>query len=170
MDEAINCGSNKHSENEIKTIARQVVDKIQAEEPEFIQNNPQTEQIAEKIFSFCMLSAKEEHHSGPLPSPRTLKKYNEIIPDGAERIMKVFEDESCHRRKMEDRVIKSQTNQSLSGQILGFFIATISIIVGTYLVIQGHDAAGITIFSLDIVGLAAVFVIGKKTQQKSLEE
>jgi uncharacterized membrane protein len=33
----------------------------------------------------------QEFHAGPLPSPDTLKKYNDILPDAADRIFKMAE-------------------------------------------------------------------------------
>lgn len=112
----------------------------------------------------------QESHSGPLPAPRTLREYNEIIPNGAERIVTVFEKQSDHRMNLEKKVVGRQTFQSLLGQIFGFILAVVFLIAGFYLVIDGHEVAGITIFSLDIVGLVAVFVIGKASQKKKLEE
>ncbi|NQU88186.1 MAG: DUF2335 domain-containing protein [Mariniphaga sp.] len=112
----------------------------------------------------------EELHSGPLPAPQALREYNEIIPNGAERITTVFENQSNHRLSLETKVIGRQTFQSLLGQIFGFLIALICLIIGVYLIEKGHEVAGITLFGIDIVGLAAIFVIGKKLQKDSLEE
>ena len=39
----------------------------------------------------AVISHVIEHHSGPLPSPETLRQYNDIVPDGAERIMAMAE-------------------------------------------------------------------------------
>lgn len=38
---------------------------------------------------------------GPLPPPRTLAQFNEVIPDGAERIMAMAEKEQAHRHAMD---------------------------------------------------------------------
>jgi uncharacterized membrane protein len=39
--------------------------------------------------------------SGPLPHPDVLRKFNEIIPGAAERIIKMAEDQSIHRKELE---------------------------------------------------------------------
>lgn len=39
--------------------------------------------------------------AGPLPPPGALAQFNEIIPDGAERIMVMTEKEQAHRHKMD---------------------------------------------------------------------
>lgn len=40
---------------------------------------------------------------GPIPPPATMQAINEIVPGGAERLIKQFELESEHRRRMERR-------------------------------------------------------------------
>ena len=55
-------------------------------------------------------------HSGPLPSPDDLKKYDVIIPNGADRIMIMAERQNQHRIDIEKSVIKSNNTQSGTGQ------------------------------------------------------
>jgi uncharacterized membrane protein len=43
--------------------------------------------------------------SGPLPPPEILTKYNEAIPNGAERIMAMAERQAAHRQNIELRVV-----------------------------------------------------------------
>jgi len=46
----------------------------------------------------------DEHSSvwsGPLPPPQTLAEFDEIVRDGAERIMTAWEKETEHRQKLE---------------------------------------------------------------------
>src|SRR5690242_17849317 len=45
------------------------------------------------------------HHQGPLPDPEALARYGEIIPDGANRIMKMAEEQAKHRIQLESSVI-----------------------------------------------------------------
>jgi uncharacterized membrane protein len=39
--------------------------------------------------------------SGPIPPPDLLERYNQIIPEGADRILKMAEKQSAHRQKIE---------------------------------------------------------------------
>lgn len=50
--------------------------------------------------------------SGPIPPPEMLAQYNAVLPNGADRIVKMAEDQSAHRRRVESR-----------GQIFGFALA-----------------------------------------------
>ena len=42
-------------------------------------------------------------HSGPLPTPEDLLKYNEAVPDAAERIVRQAEKEQTFRHRVIDR-------------------------------------------------------------------
>ena len=65
----------------------------------------------------AVIQTVQKIHMGPLPDPNTLAEYNNIIPNGAERIMAMAEKQSDHRMKMESEVIHRQMNQSTAGQI-----------------------------------------------------
>lgn len=40
---------------------------------------------------------------GPIPPPAVFRAIEDIIPGGAERLLKAFEGETAHRQKMESR-------------------------------------------------------------------
>lgn len=158
---------------EQQKVVANIIHDIEVKRPGLLDNIQNKEELISGVVTAIAsieIHHKEESHSGPLPSPRTLKKYDEIIPNGAERIVSVFEKQADHRMTLEKMVIGRQTFQSLLGQIFGFIIAIVFLIAGIYLVIGGHETAGISVFALDIVGLAAVFVIGKRSQKRKLEE
>jgi hypothetical protein len=50
----------------------------------------------------------QKSHSGPLPDWESLAEYNKIIPNGADRIMKMSEKQSEHRMQLELIVVKGQ--------------------------------------------------------------
>ncbi len=88
-------------------------------EKDILESNPHifegiTPKEKERIISIVAMSAKS--HRGPLPDSQTLKEYNEIIPNGADRIMTVFEKQSSHRMEVEKQVIGGQVKQSQLGQ------------------------------------------------------
>lgn len=88
--------------------------------------------------------------SGPLPPPEMLARYNEALPDGANRIVKMTEDQSSHRRKMESR-----------GQIFAFVLAMVAILGGIFLIAEGRSIEGLVPLLAAIGGLIAVFVYGE---------
>ncbi len=108
--------------------------------------------------------------SGPLPPPSILEEYSSVIQNGAERIMKMTENQSAHRISIEKQVISSQINQSSRGQWLGFIIGIVGLGLATFLAVMGHEIIAGIFGTTTIVGLTAVFVIGKRAQEKDLKE
>ena len=45
--------------------------------------------------------------SGPLPPPKVLEAYDRLVPGAAERIMKMAEQQSEHRRGLEKTVVEA---------------------------------------------------------------
>ncbi len=111
-----------------------------------------------------------QSYSGPLPSPESLEKYNQIIPDGADRIMRMAENQSNHRIKIEETVISGQVKQSARGQIFGLIIAFFTLGSALVLSMFGHEAVACVLGGSTVISLATVFVIGKREQRKKLEE
>lgn len=98
--------------------------------------------------------------SGPLPPPEMLAKYNQAVPNGAERILAMTEAQLKHRQKVEKKKFK----QSAIGQIMGFALA-VGCIAGTiYLSMNDHESVAIVLGTCTIIGLVTVFVLGKRAQ------
>lgn len=108
-------------------------------------------------------------HQGPLPAPEQLEAYNQLIPNGAERIMAMAEKQLQHRIEIEKIVVSSQQIQSSRGQIFGLAIGVLGIISGTVLAMFGHEVVGSIIAGSTVVTLVSVFVIGRRGQQRQLD-
>src|SRR3990167_6669765 len=88
-----------------------------------------------------LLLRQETSFSGPLPPPETLKKFDEVVPGAAERIIKMAEGQFVHRTELEKLVIKSDVERSKWGQILGFVIAVVGLFSATIISIYGSQIA-----------------------------
>ncbi|MDO6738310.1 DUF2335 domain-containing protein [Wenyingzhuangia sp. 2_MG-2023] len=119
----------------------------------------------EILRSFSVTMIQEKSHSGPLPDSESLIQYNSVIPEGADRIMKMAERQQEHRMSIEKRVISSQSQQSGLGQVFGLIIGIVGIASGTYLASIGATTVGGIIAGGTVVSLVSVFVIGKNTQK-----
>lgn len=108
---------------------------------------------------------QERSHSGPLPDAETLIQYNSVIPEGADRIMRMAEKQQEHRMNLENSVISSQSKQSNLGQWFGLIIGLVGIGCGTFLAYCGETTVGGIIAGGTVVSLVSVFVIGKRTQK-----
>src|SRR6202035_5535082 len=78
---------------------------IQEKAPEILEAIPVGDRPKlAKIISETRIS----YRSGILPEPSELAAYNTIIPNGADRIMKMAEVQSAHRIEIEKAVVESQ--------------------------------------------------------------
>jgi len=145
-----------------------------------IRNIPELEHlrkaIAEEVSDpqkqervLTKISAIIKSHVGPLPSPECLQEYNSVLPGLAERIVSMAEKQSNHRIKIEEIVIQSNVKESRLGQTYGLLIGLAGMAVTLTLALSGHDSVASIIGSSTLVSLVAVFVIGRRKQQKELE-
>jgi uncharacterized membrane protein len=115
----------------------------------------------------------EEHkismRSGPLPEPAELEAFNRIIPNGAERIFKMVEEQSAHRIRIETTVITSQQTQGRNGQIFAALLGVIGIGCGTAAALYGHDGFGCTLVGGTLVSLVTSFLYSRHAQKAELE-
>lgn len=107
-------------------------------------------------------------HSGPLPSPDDLKKYDGAVPGAAERIIRMAENQQNHRMRLEDKAIGEQLDQSRRGQHYGLLVAVLMITASGVMVMTGHDTAGGFLGGTTLLGLVGVFVTGKYMQAADL--
>lgn len=109
---------------------------------------------------------QSQSFSGPLPHPEILKKFDDVVPGAAERIIKMAEEQSAHRKDLERKVIESDIARSRWGQILGFFIAIIGLSVSAIVSIYGSPFAGGIIGVGTLASLVGVFMYGSKTRSE----
>ncbi len=102
-------------------------------------------------------------YSGPIPHPQLLKEFNDVIPDGANRIMIMAESQSEHRRNLETKVVNANNRDSLLGVVFAFIIATIIVLGAIFLINKDKDLSG---FSLLLGGAGAYFAVFLKSRAK----
>ncbi len=110
-----------------------------------------------------------QQFSGPIPPPELLRKYEELIPGAADRIMSMAERQGSHRQTLESQVINSNIANERLGKILGFIICVLAISGGIYAVVLGKSAMGIAAIVAPLGALVAVFIYGKSEQKKNLK-
>lgn len=140
------------------------IGKSESTEPilKIIQNN----KIPDKQKAVLIAS----YFSGPIPPPDTLKEYDSVVENGAERIFRVFENQSAHRMDLEQFAVKHQIKQSGRGQIFGLIIALVCIALATLLALFGQTIVASVIGGTTVVSLAATFMIGRSSQKKELQQ
>ena len=105
-----------------------------------------------------VVSIIKQEYSGPLPPPHVLEKYKDIIPNGAERIMVMAEEQSKHRRALETKALNTDSRNSLLGVIFAFILGLTTIVTGGIVVLKGQPWPGTIIGSAGLVGLVSAFI------------
>lgn len=109
-------------------------------------------------------------YSGPIPHPQLLKEFNDVIPDGANRIMIMAESQSEHRRNLETKVVNANNRDSLLGVIFAFVIALVIIGSGTFLLFYDKKVSGLALLLSGTVAFITVFIVGKRNDDKQHQE
>ena len=104
--------------------------------------------------------------SGPIPPPQILEKYNKIVPNAANRILKMAEKQSAHRQYLEKELIEASIKNERLGLWFGFFIGLIAILSGVFCVYLGSALSGSFIGTGGVIGLVVVFIYGSKSKSK----
>jgi uncharacterized membrane protein len=108
-------------------------------------------------------------YTGPLPPPGMLIKYNEAVPDAAQRILVMAERQSVHRETMEAAVVTANLKSQTRGSWFGFILSMTAILGGIYLITLGKSAQGLTAIIGSLTALTAVFIYGKKKESRELK-
>jgi uncharacterized membrane protein len=145
------------------SVEKQIISKVPS-----LKNLPEAEQKELlEVFANCSI-AVHKSFCGPLPSPEALEDYNRVVPGLADRIVSMTEGQQKHRMTLESSMATSQQKQSQRGQIFAFLLTILLITCGGILAFTNHTAAGVTIFSTTIIGVAATFIANQVRQASEL--
>jgi uncharacterized membrane protein len=122
--------------------------------------------VSESLAQFAITA---QHFSGPLRPPEMLRRYEELLPGSADRVISMAERQSAHRQNLEKTVVDSNCTNERLGMILGFIMCVLAISAGTYSVIKGNDAFAIAAIVSALASPVAVFIYGKSEQKKDLQ-
>lgn len=112
--------------------------------------------------------AEMQVYSGPIPSANELRKYEDIVPGAADRILKMAEEQSRHRRKMESEMLVASIRAERVGQILGFLIFLVALVAGIVLMILGKDAIGLITSLGSLAAIIGLFIYSRNTGKTEL--
>lgn len=129
----------------------------------------QAEEIKAELEKIEQILVKKESFSGPLPHPEHFRKYNQIVPGSANRLLKMAEDDLAHVHSMQKKQLSLETFAVVSGLITGALIALVALLGSGYLIMEGHDIAGAILGSGSLASLVGVFVYGRKSQTNHKE-
>jgi len=112
-----------------------------------------------------------EFHAGPFPHPLYLERMAKSYTEAPAMIFTNFQEQSRHRRDIEDKVIDSRILLASRGQWIGAAIGMTGVVGSLIAICLGHDWAGVSFGSIVLLGLVGVFVTGRyKDMQERLEK
>ncbi|WP_323883130.1 DUF2335 domain-containing protein [Aeromonas hydrophila] len=150
---------------------QQLVDRLEHE----LQENPDPELVERIVQSPVIKRVVMEMHQGPLPPARAMAEYEQVLPGSAERIMRMAELEQSQRHSMQKEHLAIQKeelsqhkelskgflNNDRLGKWMGFAIVLAVLGFAAWMAEKGHPTIAGILVGVDLVGLAAVFVIGR---------
>lgn len=111
---------------------------------------------------------EQQSMSGPLPPAREVAAYNEVIPNGAERIMIMAETEQRERHKethraqeMDSRALNGFNFRGAFAQIAAFVLTVGAFSLGGYLAVNGQPDLAKDIFRITIGAVVSAFLVGQ---------
>lgn len=104
---------------------------------------------------------QQESFSGPIPHPRIMAGYEQVLPGSANRILKMAERQQEHRFGLESSSINSQLKSNRMGQLFGFILSCLVIIAGIVLFILSMPIMGVCLIAGMVFVLATLFLGGK---------
>lgn len=93
-----------------------------------------------------------------------LAKYNDCLPNGAERILSLAENQAKHRQGLESAVVRGNLRAETRGQVCAFILGLVAIVGGIWLIASGKDALGLSAIITAFTALAATFIYGRWQQ------
>lgn len=132
-------------------------------------NSPQLPDKGKDLARERHIVSQGSFFSGPLPPPAVLEQYNRIVSGAAERIIKMVENQSSHRQRLESRVIKTDNAKSILGLIFAFIVSLLGLSLGAYTALQGSPLFGGAVSIGVLVSIVTAFIVGSKRRQRILE-
>lgn len=97
--------------------------------------------------------------SGPLPPPAALEAFNRILPNGADRVVKMAEAEQAHRLEYEKTGLVASTREARLGQIVGGLLSFVALGGAIYTAHIGAPwQVSVAFLSLPIMGLVRALI------------
>jgi uncharacterized membrane protein len=99
-----------------------------------------------------------------LPPPEYLQAIEQIVPGSAKRLLEVFEEETIHRRMLEDQEIAFR----FRGQIFGFIVCLAAFGVAGFAAYLQEPWIGSIVGGTTIIGIVSIFVLGRLVGDKKV--
>lgn len=94
-----------------------------------------------------------------MPPPAALAKFNEVLPNGADRVVAMAEAEQKHRHEYEKSGLSATSGEAKRGQYLGAAISVVAIVATVYTAAIGaHWVVSTALGGITLLGLVRAIV------------
>ena len=121
------------------------------------QNTPNAAQQGQQVVQVSAAA-----FSGPLPHPSLLEHYNKVIPNAAERILRMAEQEGEHRHYIEKKLVDAQASQLKLGSIFAFVLGMTTVVGGLVLLYLGKEIGGLGSLVAGLAAIVTAFIAGAR--------
>jgi uncharacterized membrane protein len=129
------------------------------------------DEIQAQIVGSSRAVAKISHHSGPLPAPEQLQKYEEVKAGLADRIVCLAEGEATHRRECERAALQCQIDTAKQesdivkrGQHCASFSNILAVVGAVICAYNNQIAIGMTLGGISAVSIITAFLKTKNPE------
>lgn len=98
-----------------------------------------------------------------------LARYNQCVPNGADRIIALAERQAAHRQHLESAVVTGNVRSEARGQVCAFFLCLVAVLGGIYLIANDKNVMGLAAIITAFASVAGIFVYGRYQQQQERE-
>jgi len=123
-----------------------------------------------KALDAIVRVAREQTFSGPIPPPKLLGNYDDVLKDGAERVFALAERESHHRHKIDETILEHDRERVRRGQRFALTVALSGLVATIVLSAMGQQIAASVTVATAMGSLAAAFLGQFRSDQKASKE
>lgn len=106
----------------------------------------------------------------PVPPPEVVKGYLDFYPEAAQKFFQWAEEESRHRRTLDDKLVESQVEDSRRGITCGLIVSLAGLALAAFAVWMHEPWVAGIIGGGTLVALARAFIVGKNLTLRRSEK
>ena len=118
-------------------------------------------------YEVAALQVEQNHHEGPIPSPKALAEYENVLPGLADRIMTMAESNASHIRKKEANHLSKYFFDKNIGRIIGSIIILTVLWLTKYAIDANMPVLAGILGGTTVIGLGTIFILGKKSNNET---
>lgn len=165
-----------NDKNDLRDKQQQEIIETVVKNPELLEKLVQTPEFAGVL---SIIVQQQVSHSGPLPMASEIVKYNEVIPNGANRIMLMAEKEQevshIERHKqleLRDKELsqhvkhaQAEVNIIKRGQWFSLIVIVLFTLLSGLLAILGDTTSAAILMGTGLVSIVSVLIYGQKNKK-----